>query len=160
MDAFLGHPEMNANILVKARALYGDGHASEKISDLVDWYLTDRQGPPPLAPFATGNNGEGYDLVVVLTVWKRETLEMYLRMMAKQTLLQQRPDFKTNIIIFQNSDHLDVTGIVEKWSNNHARWGAADVVVTYINSPIPTGYFGRFLAPLLSNVREDGYFIV
>ena len=160
MDTCLGHLEMSADILVKARALYGDGHASKKISDLVDWYLTDRQGPPPLAPFSTGINEKGYDLVVVLTVWKRETLEMYLRMMTKQTVLQQRPKFKTNIIVFQNSDHLDVTGIVEEWTNNHALWTEADVVMTYINSPIPTGYFGRFLAPLLSEVRDDGYFVV
>jgi UDP-N-acetylglucosamine 2-epimerase (non-hydrolysing) len=160
MDTFLGHPGMSADILVKARALYGDGHASEKIGDLVEWYLTDRQGPPPVAPFSTGSDEKGYDLVVVLTVWKRETLEMYLQMMAKQTVLQQRPEFKTNIIVFQNSDHLDVAGIIKEWTDSHALWEAADVVVTYINSPIPTGYFGRFLAPLLSNVRGNGYFVV
>ena len=160
MDAFLDDPEMSADILVKARALYGDGHASEKIGDLVDWYLTERRGPPPLAPFSAGANEKGYDLVVILTVWKRETLEMYLQMMAKQTVLQQHPGFKTNIIVFQNSDHLDVTGIMEEWANNHALWGAVDVVVTSIKSPIPTGYFGRFLAPLVGNVRDNGYFVV
>jgi hypothetical protein len=160
MDTFLGHPGMSADILVIARDLYGDGHASEKIGDLVEWYLTDRQGPPPLAPLTTGSDEKGYDLVAVLTVWKRETLKMYLQMMAKQTVLWQRPEFQTNIIVFQNSDHLDVTGIIKEWTDNHALWGAADVVVTHINSPIPTGYFGRFLAPLLSNVRDNGYFVV
>jgi hypothetical protein len=67
---------------------------------------------------------------------------------------------RTNIIIFQNSDHLDVREIVNEWTDKKALWGQMDVTVTYIRSPIPTGYFGRFLAPLLSNVREDGYFVV
>lgn len=147
-------------IIEKARTLYGDGHASEKIADLLEWYFTNRHEPPPMPPLRNPKVDEEYDLVVVLTVWKRDTLHTYLEMLSRQTILQS-PGFKTNVVVFQNSAHLNVTGHVEEWSgNDDAHWGKANVSLTYIKSPIPTGYFGRFLVPLLSDVRKDGYFLV
>ena len=34
------------------------------------------------------------------------------------------------------------------------------VDINFIQSPIETGYFGRFIIPLTSNIRDDSYFII
>jgi len=34
------------------------------------------------------------------------------------------------------------------------------VDISYIKSPIETGYFGRFIIPLTSSIRSDSYFII
>lgn len=34
------------------------------------------------------------------------------------------------------------------------------VVISFIQSPIETGYFGRFIVPLTSSVRDNSYFII
>lgn len=104
------------------------------------------------------SNNDLYDLVIVLTIWKRDTLDQYLDMLAKQTALQ-RQNFRTNIIMFQNGDYLNVTATVNMWSDKK-RWNPANVTLTYIHSFRQTDYYGRFLAPLLSRVREDGYFVI
>ena len=96
-----------------------------------------------------------YDIVIVLTVWKRNNLERQLTQVKYQSILKNK---KTNIIIFQNSNHIYIEDIVNKWktSNNFSEY----VNITFIQSPIETGYFGRFIIPLISTIRNDSYFFI
>ena len=157
---------------VTGKTLYGDGHAAKRITDLIEWYLEDQRfasGSPSMVPLVRPpvphyerNDAAAtkpYDIVVVLTVWKRDTLEAYLQLLSEQTLLQLNPDFRTNVIVFQNGEHLNVSSTLHKWKNTDL-WHKATVDITYVHSPMATGYYGRFLAPLLSDVRPDGYFVV
>jgi len=97
-----------------------------------------------------------FDVVVVLTVWRRPTLELQLSMIRSQTALKL---LRTNVIIFQNGHHLDVSTIVHQ--SMSPGWWNSDVQVTFIRSSVPTGYFGRFLAPLVSFVDDlNGFFII
>ena len=96
-----------------------------------------------------------YDIVIVLTVWKRNNLEMQLTNVKNQSILKNK---KTNIIIFQNSNHINIDDIVNKWKQNNYFSDKDDI--TFIHSPIETGYFGRFIVPLTSSVRSDSYFFI
>lgn len=100
------------------------------------------------------NNFE-YDLVIVLTVWKRNNLDRQLTQIKRQTILKNK---KTNIIVFQNSNHINVEDIISKWENLEEFNGL--VKITFIKSPIDTGYFGRFLSPFTSSVTSNSYFII
>ena len=103
------------------------------------------------------NNYENdiYDIVIVLTVWKRNNLERQLIQIKNQSILKNK---KTNIIIFQNSNHVDIDDIVNYWkmSNNFVD----RVNITFIHSPIETGYFGRFIIPLTSSVNGNSVFFI
>ena len=73
----------------------------------------------------------------------------------RQSILKTK---KMNIIVFQNSNHVNVDDIISKWEK-------ADIFndfvkITFIKSPIETGYFGRFLSPLTSPVTSNSYFII
>ena len=96
-----------------------------------------------------------YDIVIVLTVWKRNNLERQLIQIKNQSILKNK---KTNIIIFQNSNHVNIDDILNNWkiSNNFTD----QVNITFIHSPIETGYFGRFIIPLTSSVNSNSYFII
>lgn len=143
-----------------AQGLYGDGHAAQRIVDIADWYLNENERSRSMPPVPDYAHASARDLVVVLTVWKRATLGQYLEMLSKQSLLR-RPGFRTTIVVFQNGHHLDVRSTIDEWqSNRQERWGTADVVVEHIQSPLATGYYGRFLVPLLAKVHSNGYFIV
>ena len=100
------------------------------------------------------------DLVVVFTVWRRATLDAYFRYFERQDLFAKRgPAFRTCIIVFQNGVYLNVADIIAQWSAP-GKWGARAVNITHVQSVVATGYFGRFLSPLLAPVRDDSYFIV
>ena len=96
-----------------------------------------------------------YDIVIVLTVWKRNSLEKQLFQVKNQSILKNKT---TNIIIFQNSNHIDVIDIINKWKNSDMF--STKVDISFIQSPIETGYFGRFIIPLTSSVRSNSYFII
>ena len=103
----------------------------------------------------TNNQYEQYDIVIVLTVWKRNNLEKQLLLVKDQSILKNKT---TNIIIFQNSNHVDITNIINKWKNSDLFSSKVDL--NFIQSPIETGYYGRFLIPLTSSVRSNSYFII
>ena len=96
-----------------------------------------------------------YDLVIVLTVWKRNNLDRQLTQIKRQSILKNK---KKNIIVFQNSNHINVDDIISKWENLEEFNGL--VKITLIKSPIDTGYFGRFLSHLTSSVTSNSYFII
>ena len=96
-----------------------------------------------------------YDIVIVLTVWKRNNIESQLIQVKNQSILKNK---KTNIIIFQNSNHIYISDIIENWKKPGAFSDMVDI--TFIQSPIETGYFGRFLIPLTSKVESSTYFFI
>ena len=98
---------------------------------------------------------EQYDLVIVLTVWKRNNLEKQLLLIKNQSILKNK---KTNIIIFQNSNHINVDDIINKWRKSDMFSEKVDI--NFIQSPIETGYFGRFIIALTSSVKSSSYFII
>ena len=64
----------------------------------------------------------------------------------------------TNIIIFQNSNQTYIEDIVNKWKQS--KNFSEKIDITFIQSPIETGYFGRFIIPLISSVRNNSYFFI
>ena len=96
-----------------------------------------------------------YDIIIVLTVWKRNNLQRQLIQIKNQSILRNK---KTNIIILQNSNHININDIVNKWK--YSDLFKEKVEITFIQSPIETGYFGRFIIPLTSSVQDSSYFII
>ena len=108
----------------------------------------------------TTRDATTFDLVLVFTVWRRQTLEQYFQYLERQDFFALRgPHFRVNVLVFQNSNHVDVASVVGEWSSA-ARWGGRDVTVTFVQSPMATGYYGRFLAPLMTDVRKDTYWVI
>ena len=101
------------------------------------------------------NKDDIYDFVIVLTVWKRNNLERQLIQVTSQTILKNK---KTNIIIFQNANHINVNNIVNKWKNSISFPDKIDI--TYIQASFETGYYGRFIIPLTSSVGSNSYFFI
>ena len=96
-----------------------------------------------------------YDIVIILTVWKRNNLERQLIQIKNQSILKNK---RTNIIIFQNSNHININDVVNEWK--YLNKFNEKVDINFIQSPIETGYFGRFIIPLTSKIRDDSYFII
>ena len=96
-----------------------------------------------------------FDLVIVLTVWKRNNLNAQLMQIKRQSILKQK---KTNIIVFQNFHHINIDEIIEDWKKPGIF--TDQVIITFIKSPIETGYFGRFISPLISSATNNAYFII
>ena len=160
----------------KCKYLYGKGNSSIKITEIIENYfknniqdsfsfnnsnykdiLTNYDKSILKTNELIENNyqEDSYDIIIVLTVWKRNNLERQLIQVKNQSILKNK---NTNIIIFQNSNHIYIDDIVKKWrlSNNFSE----KVDITFIQSPIETGYFGRFIIPLISSVRNDSYFFI
>ena len=160
----------------KCQNIYGEGNSSVIISKIIQNYFKgisqksfsiNRQNyenilfkydnfmiKNKLSPF---NNFQVdlYDFVIVLTVWKRNNLERQLIQIKNQSVLKNK---KTNIIIFQNANHINIENIVNKWKKSGEFSEKVDI--TFIQSPIETGYFGRFIIPLTSSVGSNSYFFI
>ena len=95
-----------------------------------------------------------YDFIIVLTVWKRNNLERQIIQITNQSILKK----KTNIIIFQNANHINVNDIVNKWKNSVSF--LEKINITFIQAPFETGYFRRFIIPLTSSVSSNSYFFI
>ena len=160
--------------IAKPKYIYGNGNSSIIISQIIQNYfqnniqnsINNLNYKDILSQYDNSllknNNSfsnfylnEQYDFVIVLTVWKRNNVERQLIQVKNQSILKNK---KTNIIIFQNSNHLDIDKIVNKWKQSDSFDDKVDI--TFIQSPIETGYFGRFIIPLTSSVREDSYFFI
>jgi len=93
--------------------------------------------------FASEADEPKCDAILILTVWKRETLDRMLQMMSRQSVSKTH---KLCVTIFQNAAHIDVQHIVSKWEAILDRTRAFSL--HYINSKVETGYYGRFAVPL------------
>ena len=96
-----------------------------------------------------------YDLVIVLIVLEKDNLIKQLRQIKRQSLLKNK---KTNIIILKNSNHVDVDNIIEEWKKPRTFFDFVNI--TFIKSPIEIGYFGHFIAPLITPVTMEANFII
>ena len=161
--------------MAKAQSIYGKGNSRIIISNIIQNYFQNKflnqnilsklnnslilsQYDNSIYQYNNSifpNSNEQYDLVIVLTVWKRNNLDRQLFQVKNQSILKSKT---TNIIIFQNSNHKDVTDIINKWKNPDMFSSKVDI--TFVQSPIETGYFGRFIIPLTSSVRSNSYFII
>ena len=161
----------------KPQYIYGKGNSSVIISKIIQNYfenkITKSFSPNLTKKFndiitkydnsllknnnsnSFNNQKDLYDVVIILTVWKRNNLERQLIQIKNQSILK---DKKINIIIFQNSNHININHHVNKWKQSDSF--PENVDITFIQSPIETGYFGRFIIPLTSSVGSDSYFIV
>ena len=174
-SSLLTKNELYQNIS-KCKFLYGRGNSRVIISTLIENYFINNK--INLVPFNNQNykeiisqydnstlnkiepnnndfTNEYYDIIIVLTIWKRNNLERQLIQVKNQSILKNK---KTNLIIFQNSNHINIDDIVNTWKKSN--FFSEKVDITFIKSPIETGYFGRFLIPLTSQVMSDSYFFI
>jgi len=145
------------NKIAQPHNIYGFGNSSKIIINIIEYYfdnilfnLSEFHNP-----LSKSNNYFQFDLVVVLTVWKRNNLDRQLMQVKRQSILKEK---KTNIIVFQNFNHIDINHIIKKWKL-HDKFND-NVKLTIIKSPIETGYFGRFISPLTASITSDAYFII
>lgn len=97
-----------------------------------------------------------YDLVVVLTVWKRNTVDEILKMIRRQSILGE---YRVAMVVFQNGEHVNITTPLSQW-NRAAQWGGNRVDILHIWNTVETGYYGRFLSPLAVRYSQGAKFIV
>ena len=153
--------------MAKPHNIYGSGNSSMIIVNLIEKFFDNKLMNTNYNFSKTINNNfhnnslldneiqSHFDLVIVLTVWKRNNLNAQLMQIKRQSILKQK---KTNIIVFQNFYHINIDKIVEEWKKPGTF--TEQVIITFIKSPIETGYFGRFIAPLISPVNNNAYFII
>ena len=159
----------------KCKQLYGYGNSSIIISEIIQNYfknntqksfdfnyqnynqiLSNYDYSIQNSKDTVFNNGYNiYDIVIVLTVWKRNNLERQLIQVKNQSILKNK---RTNLIIFQNSNHVNIGEVINRWNNSNSFNDKVDL--TFIQSKIETGYYGRFLIPLTSSVNGDSYFFI
>ena len=163
------------NKMTQSHNIYGNGNSSKIIVNIIEDYfdnelpLQDSNITNELNNYnnfkysfqfnnslTKSKNYFQYDLVIVLTVWKRNNLERQLMQVKRQTALKNK---KVNIIVFQNYNHTDISDIIKKWKKPD-KLNNENVKLTLIKSPIETGYFGRFISPLTSSVTSNAYFII
>lgn len=157
----------------KSQNIYGYGNSSIIISNIIENYFENKNEnlnsyniknyKNILAKYDNAvlnnnskindNQNDIYDVVIVLTVWKRNHLERQLIQIKNQSIIKNN---KINIIIFQNSNHINIEDIVIKWKKSNIF--PQNVDIDFIQSPIETGYFGRFIIPLTSSVSSTSYF--
>ena len=156
--------------------IYGNGNSSQIISTIIQNYFENKnlkslsfnnlnyseilsQYDNSLLKINDSNSKEflkdKYDIVIVLTVWKRNNIDRQLLQVKNQSILKNK---RTNIIIFQNSNHINIDKIVNKWKQSDSF--SDNVDINFIQSPIETGYFGRFIIPLVSQVVDNSYFFI
>ena len=158
----------------KPQYIYGKGDSSKIISEIIQKYFSNdlqkansyknQNYSDILSQYDNSllknkdlnfNYNDFYDIVIVLTVWKRNNLESQLIQIKNQSILKNK---KTNIIIFQNANHINIDNIVNKWKQSDVFSEKVDI--TFIHATMETGYFGRFVIPLTSSVRSESYFII
>ncbi len=156
--------------MAKPHNVYGSGNSSKIIVNLIECFFKNKTSNlyynfsnilNNLNIFQYNNsflnyeNDDQFDLVIVLTVWKRNNVNWQLMQIKRQSILKQK---KTNIIVFQNFHHINIDKTIEEWKKPGTF--SDQVTITFIKSPIETGYFGRFISPLVSPVTNNAYFIV
>jgi UDP-N-acetylglucosamine 2-epimerase (non-hydrolysing) len=139
-----------------SQELFGDGHASRRIVRLLEHSAATKGLSQKLQRKTIDVNPQQFDLVVVLTVWKRATTEKILHMIQQQTALIGK---RTAIILFQNADHVNIKNSIERWKETSS-WHGKEVQMFHIASKLETGYYGRFLGPLTVDTSKDASFIV
>ena len=128
----LRNKDLSQNIS-KFSNIYGNGNASGIISEIIENYFKEKNenllshnssffdnilSRYDDSLFENDNSNfndfqkDVYDIVIILTVWKRNNIERQLNQVKSQSILKNK---RTNIIIFQNSNHLNIEHIVNEW---------------------------------------------
>jgi UDP-N-acetylglucosamine 2-epimerase (non-hydrolysing) len=163
----------------KGRGLYGIGNAASIIVDTIrsnsesllrgeavwtQWNTSTRlTSSSPFRPSISSSWRPHFierrlvslcQFVVVVTVWRRQTLQLQLEMLQEQGL-DDCPI--SDVFVFQNGNYIDVSGIILDWNRKDAKFK-----IMYIQSKVQTGYYGRFLAPLMAHQasHENLYFAI
>ena len=142
-----------------SQQLFGDGHASRRIVNILESSVGTSQDlliEDNTPPHTSAKYSPRFDLVVVITVWKRDTTEKTLHLIKKQTALVGA---RTAVIVFQNGNHVNITGTLENWKDPSS-WHGNEVRIIHVASKLETGYYGRFLSPLAVDTNQDANFIV
>ena len=130
-----------------AHNVYGFGNASQKIVDILE--------KSEFVGYEKHSyHKKCFDIIITLTVWKRDTLERQFESIYDQRLIREK---KTIILIFQNGNHKNISIIFSKWKSIFQK---IDVSLKFIHSNIETGYFGRFLTPLVVESCVDSIFFI
>ena len=138
-----------------ARSVYGHGNSSEQIVDILEGRVVDCHACALVAqPNQQLALGQCYDLVAVLTVWKRANLRKQLIAVSQQSVLQNH---RSIVIVFQNGRHINVEPIVREWQEVLQSKG---IKVLHVWSELETGYFGRFVAPLLVDTCSEAIWLI
>ena len=153
--------------MARPNNVYGSGNSSKIIVNLIDSYFKNKITTSyynfsnishtfqDIYSFTKYESNDQFDLVIVLTVWRRNNINSQLMQIKRQSILK---NIKTNIIVFQNFYHINIDNIIEEWKKPGTF--CDQVTITFIKSPIETGYFGRFISPLISPVTNNAYFII
>lgn len=91
-------------------------------------------------------------IIIVLTVWKRNNLLMQLNLINSQTIIHY---FNVLVVIFQNANHSSIKNIVCEYNRSYPHLN-----MKYIQTEYETGYYGRFLVPLMFSNNDASYFII
>ena len=139
-----------------AENFIGDGHAAEKKVEVLEEGPNTHKRNQADVGVLQSQQPDIYDLVVVLTVWKRETVDEILKMVRRQTALN---GVQVALIVFQNGAHVDVSASVAQWAKSTS-WDGNKVDVLHIENVVETGYYGRFLSPFAVSSNSDAKFII
>lgn len=131
--------------------VYGDGTASRKIVEILNQSLLNNQ-----KDHISHQNISRvcHNLIIILTVWKRDTLSFQLEQIYHQTILDST---SAMIIVYQNSNHINISASFLFWKSKFA---LRNIPLIHIHFSIETGYFGRFLSPLMTDTCSNGIFII
>lgn len=132
--------------------IFRDGYV-DRIVQRLDADSTKIHGVVP--PRAVSSS-EPYENVVVVTVWKRETLDDIMRMISVQSTLDKQ---NTAIIVVQNGEHVSILDTIKHW-NQTEQWRGIPPKLFHVHSHVETGYFGRFLVPMFLQVTTQASFII
>ena len=140
-----------------SRQLFGDGNAAQKIVRILEKKSQGEKKFRDVQPLAMHNLDPAvYDLVIVMTVWKRDTVDEIFRMIRQQSILHE---YRVAIILFQNGKHINVKATLRQWEISSA-WGNNHVDILHVLNTVETGYFGRFLGPFAVSSSQEAFFII
>ena len=141
--------------MTKPRHVYGHGNASVSIVDILTANVASTQDmcDASLAGYLPVLNSP-HQVVVVLTVWKRATLSRQFECLVAQTALTGK---SVLVLVFQNGCHVDISEVLLHWKEILKE---RSFHIKHIHSSLETGYYGRFLAPLLANADDEAVWIL
>tara|TARA_B110000003_G_scaffold11684_1_gene11754 strand:- start:1268 stop:3343 length:2076 start_codon:yes stop_codon:yes gene_type:complete len=135
-----------------SRHIFGDGTAAQKIVHFLEEGVHQNHS---LEHLQTPDSSNPFDLVIVITVWKRDTIDKMLEMTSRQSTL---PLHNPAILVVQNGVHLNIKDSLKKWEMH--TWVGGHPKIYHVHSHIETGYYGRFLTPMFVQTTLDANFIV
>lgn len=136
------------NEILISKSIYGRGNSGKKIANIL------MKNMPFKTEFRSSKcdlNNIIYDIIFVLTVWKRKNYIWQIELLYKQDYSK---NYNILIVIYQNGNHINISDY------SHFLNRKENIKLKYIHSEIDTGYFARFLIPLLFSSYSNSLFFV